>query len=87
MSCFRVAVDSRQCDIFCAACPDRRRRRAGFVDPRRQSAKLGRMGERKQIGVISLGVMGQRMLARLAEHPRIRVLAAWDPNPAAVAEV
>jgi len=45
------------------------------------------MSERKQIGVISLGVMGQRMLARLVEHPRAQVLVAWDPNPAAVAEV
>jgi predicted dehydrogenase len=45
------------------------------------------MGERKQVGIISLGVMGQRMLARLAEHPRAQALAAWDPNPAAVAEV
>jgi predicted dehydrogenase len=45
------------------------------------------MSERKQIGVISLGVMGQRMLARLVEHPRVQVLVAWDPNPAAVAEV
>jgi predicted dehydrogenase len=45
------------------------------------------MSEHKQIGVISLGVMGQRMLARLAEHPRARALVAWDPNPAAVAEV
>ncbi|MGP1677672.1 MAG: Gfo/Idh/MocA family protein [Burkholderiales bacterium] len=44
------------------------------------------MGGRKQIGIISLGVMGQRMLARLAEHPRARALLAWDPNPATVAE-
>ena len=44
------------------------------------------MSEPKRIGVISLGVMGQRMLARLAQHPRARVLAAWDPNPAAAAE-
>jgi predicted dehydrogenase len=44
------------------------------------------MSERKQIGVISLGVMGQRMLARLAEHPRLAARIAWDPHPAAVAE-
>ena len=44
------------------------------------------MSEPKQIGVISLGVMGQRMLARLTEHARVRALVAWDPNPAAVAE-
>jgi predicted dehydrogenase len=41
----------------------------------------------KKIGVIGLGVMGQRMLARLAAHPRARALAAWDPNPVAVAEM
>ena len=45
------------------------------------------MSEIKHIGVISLGVMGQRMLARLAEHPRARALVAWDPSPAAMAEV
>lgn len=45
------------------------------------------MSERKRIGVISLGVMGQRMLARLAEHARLGALVAWDPNPAAVTEV
>ena len=45
------------------------------------------MGERKRIGVIGLGVMGQRMLARLAEHARASAPIAWDPNPAAVAEV
>ncbi len=44
------------------------------------------MSERKQIGVISLGVMGLRMLARLAEHPRAGALVAWDPDPAAAAE-
>jgi predicted dehydrogenase len=45
------------------------------------------MSERIEIGIISLGVMGQRMLARLVEHPRAQVLVAWDPNPAAVAQV
>jgi predicted dehydrogenase len=39
------------------------------------------------IGVVGLGVMGQRMLARLAEHPRAKALAAWDPDPGAVAAV
>lgn len=43
------------------------------------------MSEPKQIGIISLGVMGQRMLARMAEHPRVRAVVGWDPNPAAVA--
>lgn len=44
------------------------------------------MSSRRQIGVIGLGIMGQRMLVRLAEHPRVGALAAWDPNSAAVAE-
>jgi predicted dehydrogenase len=37
------------------------------------------------IGVIGLGVMGQRMLARLAEHPGARARVAWDPDAAAMA--
>ena len=45
------------------------------------------MSEPKQIGLISLGVMGQRMLVRLAEHARVRALLAWDPNPATMAAV
>jgi predicted dehydrogenase len=44
------------------------------------------MSARKQIGIISLGIMGLRMLGRLAEHSRVGALVAWDPNPAAVAE-
>jgi len=39
------------------------------------------------IGVIGLGVMGQRMLPRLAEHPQLHALVAWDPSDAAVAQV
>jgi predicted dehydrogenase len=45
------------------------------------------MGERIEFGIISLGVMGQRMLARLAEHPSAGARLAWDPNPATVTEV
>lgn len=37
------------------------------------------------IGVIGLGVMGQRMLARLAEHDRLRATTVWDVDPAALA--
>lgn len=44
------------------------------------------MSVRKQIGVISLGVMGQRMLTRLAERADMSPAVAWDPNPAALAE-
>ncbi|MET0520149.1 MAG: Gfo/Idh/MocA family oxidoreductase [Burkholderiaceae bacterium] len=43
------------------------------------------MSEILNIGVIGLGVMGQRMLARLAGHPRLRVAAVWDADPAALA--
>ncbi len=37
------------------------------------------------IGVIGLGVMGQRMLERLHGHERLRVVSAWDASTAAVA--
>ena len=37
------------------------------------------------VGVIGLGVMGQRMLARLVEHPRLRAVRVWDADPAALA--
>ena len=37
------------------------------------------------IGVIGLGVMGQRMLARLDDHPRLRATHVWDADPQAVA--
>ena len=43
------------------------------------------MNEALNIGVIGLGVMGQRMLARLAPHPRLRASVVWDADPAAVA--
>lgn len=32
------------------------------------------------VGVIGLGVMGQRMLQRLAGHPRLRAAAVWDAD-------
>ena len=38
-----------------------------------------------QVGLIGLGVMGQRMLARLAQHPRLRASRVWDADPAALA--
>lgn len=36
------------------------------------------------IGVIGLGVMGQRMLDRLAAHPRLNAHRVWDADPGAV---
>ncbi|MDN3922284.1 Gfo/Idh/MocA family protein [Roseateles violae] len=42
-------------------------------------------GQRLRIGVIGLGVMGQRMLARLAGHERLQAAWVWDADPAAVA--
>jgi predicted dehydrogenase len=44
------------------------------------------MAERLHIGVIGLGVMGQRMLARLASHDTLRATHVWDANPQAVAQ-
>lgn len=38
------------------------------------------------IGVIGLGVMGQRMLARLAAHARLRPLMVWDADPQVLAQ-
>src|SRR3982751_2890366 len=34
-----------------------------------------------RLGVLGLGVQGRRMIARLAEHDRVRAVAAWDPDP------
>lgn len=36
------------------------------------------------IGLIGLGVMGQRMLARLQAHPSLRPTWVWDADPAAL---
>jgi predicted dehydrogenase len=35
------------------------------------------------IGIIGLGVMGERMLRNMGKHPAFAVAAAWDPAPAA----
>jgi predicted dehydrogenase len=43
------------------------------------------MSSTLNIGVIGLGVMGQRMLDRLAAHPRLRATQVWDANPQALA--
>lgn len=43
-----------------------------------------RMSEFLDVGVIGLGVMGQRMLARLAQHPRLRATHVWDADPASI---
>jgi len=34
-----------------------------------------------RIGIIGLGVMGERMLRLLSQHPSFSVAAAWDPDP------
>ena len=36
------------------------------------------------IAVLGTGIMGRRMLAALQQHPRFRVVAAWDPDAAAL---
>jgi len=43
------------------------------------------MRDSLDVGIIGLGVMGQRMLARLAGHSRLRVTDIWDADPKAVA--
>lgn len=43
------------------------------------------MSEALNIGVVGLGVMGQRMLARLAGHARLRPTHVWDADAQAVA--
>lgn len=43
------------------------------------------MGDFLDAGVIGLGVMGQRMLARLEGHARLRATQVWDADPQAVA--
>lgn len=40
---------------------------------------------RYQVGVVGLGVMGQLMLARLADHPRLQAAWVWDADPQAIA--
>jgi len=42
------------------------------------------MTDTLNIGVIGLGVMGQRMLDRLKTHPRLRPTLVWDANPQAL---
>lgn len=39
------------------------------------------MAQRVNVGVAGLGVMGQRMLARIKPHPRLQVARIWDANP------
>ncbi len=39
------------------------------------------MPDRLNVGVIGLGVMGQRMLDRIKVHPRLRATLVWDANP------
>lgn len=36
------------------------------------------------IGILGTGIMGRKMMAALQQHPRFRVVAAWDPDAAAL---
>ena len=36
------------------------------------------------IGILGTGIMGRRMMGVLQQHPRFRVVAAWDPDPRAL---
>lgn len=38
-----------------------------------------------RVGVIGLGIMGRRMVQRMGDHGRFRVVAGWDPSADAVA--
>ncbi len=38
-----------------------------------------------RVGIIGLGIMGNRMLDRLAQHPDLEATAGWDPSRNAVA--
>jgi len=40
-----------------------------------------------KIGIIGLGVVGQRTLANMSAHERFAVTRAWDPDPAPCAQV
>ncbi len=39
------------------------------------------MTDSLNVAVIGLGVMGQRMLERIAQHPRLKTTMVWDSNP------
>ena len=43
------------------------------------------MTETLKVGLIGLGVMGQRMLTRLATQERLQATTVWDASPAALA--
>lgn len=38
------------------------------------------------MGIVGTGIMGRRMISALAQHPRFRVAALWDPQPDALAQ-
>ena len=38
------------------------------------------------VAVLGTGIMGRRMLATLASHPRFRIVGLWDPDPDALQE-
>src|SRR4051794_25894716 len=39
------------------------------------------------IGVLGLGIMGRRMVAALRDHPRFRIVSAYDPAPSSSVDV
>lgn len=40
-----------------------------------------------RIGIIGAGIMGRRMADRVAAHEKFKLVTAWDPDPAALAEM
>src|SRR5579859_5656597 len=37
-----------------------------------------------RIGILGLGIMGERMLRNMRDHPAFTIVAAWDPTNAAL---
>ncbi len=42
--------------------------------------------DRINIGIVGTGIMGKRMMAALAPHPRFEVRSLWDPQPEVLAQ-
>src|SRR5690348_7043347 len=50
---------------------------------RSMGGRRGACGMAHRIGIIGLGVMGERMLRNMGKHPAFAVAAAWDPAESA----
>jgi predicted dehydrogenase len=52
-----------------------------------QGRKARAVGMAHRIGIIGLGVMGERMLRNMGKHPAFAVAAAWDPAESAAVKL